>query len=100
MTLAEFVVELKGRLSNPAVLDSELEIYINAAMRSVLESNYSAEDYIEQVLDTACHQLLIDGKFPEIGSVSAGGVSTSFSSGDPERFRRRIAARREAVWMN
>jgi len=99
MALSDLAAELKIRLDNPAVADTELELYITAAKRSVNPANYSEDDYTEQVLDQACQQLAIDNKFPEISSVNSGGVSTSFSPNDPERFRRRMAARRESAWM-
>lgn len=99
MALSVLAAELKIRLSNPAVSDIELESYITAALRAVKQENYSTDDYAAQVLDQACHELCIDGKFPEISSVSAGGVSTSFSANDPERYRRRMSARRQSVWM-
>lgn len=88
------------RVKNPAISDDEFESYITAAKRSVNVANYSTDDYTEQVLDQACHELCIDNKFPEIQSVSRGGVSTGFAVNDPERYRRRMAARREAAWMN
>jgi len=100
MPLSTLAAELKVRLANPAVQDSELESYITAAQRSVKIENYTTDDYNEQVLDQACHELVIDGKFPEINGISRGGVSTSFSVNDPERYRRRMAARRSASWMN
>ena len=94
---ADFIASLKIRLANPAVSDAELTEYIASAQREVDPSNYAANDYIEQVLDTACYKLSLDNKFPEISSVSQNGLSTSFSSNDPERFRRRITERRQAV---
>ena len=100
MPLSALATELKMRLQNPAVLDADLESYITAAQRSVKPENYTGDDYTEQVLDQACHELAIDGKFPEVSSVSRGGVSTGFSANDPERYRRRMAARRNAAWMN
>ena len=98
-TNSEFLSSLKSRLANPAVTEEELTEYLNSAMREVLPSNYRPNDYIEQVLDTACYKLAIDNKFPEISSVSQNGLSTSFSSNDPERFRRRITERRQAVLL-
>jgi len=100
MALSALAEELKVRLANPAVADSELEIYVTAAKRSVQLGIYSNDDYTEQVLDSACHNLLVDGKFPEVNSVSTGGVSTSFAAQDPDRFLKRMNARREAYWMD
>jgi hypothetical protein len=94
-----YLAELRMELQNPAVPDADLEIYLIKASREVSPTNYNVSDYESQIIDTACHLLLIDGKFPEIQSLSSGGVSTSFSSQDPERYRRRIAARRAASWM-
>jgi hypothetical protein len=96
---ALYLNELRARLANPAVSDPELLTYINAAFRDVSVTLYTPADYDAQVLDAACQYLLSDGKFPEIGSISAGGVSTSFSSGDPKRFKERLEARRQAAWM-
>jgi hypothetical protein len=96
---AEYLPELKMELQNPAVPDTDLEIYLVKASREVSRANYNQSDYDSQIIDTACHLLLIDGKFPEIQSIASGGVSTSFSAQDPERYRRRIAARRSASWM-
>lgn len=92
-----FLDELRTRLSNPAVSDPELLTYIKAAQRNVRRVNYSTDDYIEQVLDTALQDLAVDNKFPEIQSVSVGGQTTSLSMSDPERYRRRIRARRQAA---
>ncbi len=94
-----YLAELKMRLQNPAVSDSDLTVYLTAALREVKDAYYSSDDFDAQVLDTACQMLAIDGKFPEINSVSSQGVTTSFTSNDPERYRRRIAARRQAAWM-
>jgi hypothetical protein len=96
---ALYLPELRMELQNPAVPDSNLELYLIKASREVSPTNYSTSDYESQIIDTACHLLLIDGKFPEITSISSGGVSTAFSAQDPERYRRRIAARRSASWM-
>lgn len=96
---ATYLAELRMRLQNPAVTDADLTVYLNAAFRDVSEAEYSAADFDSQVLDTACHLLAIDGKFPEIASVSSQGVTTAFSANDPERYRRRMAARRLASWM-
>lgn len=87
------------RLQNPAVPDADLLVYINAAGREVSSGQYSSDDYDAQILDTACQMLAIDNKFPEIQSISSQGVSTGFASNDPERYRRKIAARRQASWM-
>jgi len=95
-----YLAELRMRLQNPAVTDADLLVYITAAFREVSIANYSQNDYDAQVLDTACQMLANDGKFPEISSISSQGVSTSFSPNDPERYKRRIAARRAASWMN
>lgn len=100
MALSALAEELKIRLANPAVSDTEIESYITSAKRSVQLEIYSTNDYTEQVLDSACQNLLVDGKFPEINSVSTGGVSTSFAAQDPDRFLKRINARREAYWMD
>lgn len=96
---ADYLSELRMRLQNPAVSDDDLTVYLNASFREVDETIYSAADFAAQVLDTACQMLANDGKFPEISSVSSQGVTTSFSANDPERYRRRIAARRAAYWM-
>ena len=97
MTDLEFQTSLKKRLANPAVSDNEIQEYIASAKREVSSGNYSANDYIEQVLDTALYKLAIDNKFPEIASTSQNGLTTSFSSNDPERYRRRITERRQAA---
>lgn len=94
-----YLAELRMRLQNPSVTDSDLLVYIIAAARDVSPSNYSADDYTAQILDTACQSLAMDNKFPEITSVSSQGVNTSFAPNDPERYRRRLAARRDAAWM-
>ncbi len=99
MDPAVYLDELTMRLQNPSVSADDLLLYITAAGREVSPANYSSEDYDAQILDTACQMLAIDGKFPEISSVSSQGVSTSFAANDPERYRRRIAARRAAYWM-
>jgi len=97
MTPADFLDELRARLNNQAVPDSDLLLYITKAMRSVRRANYRAEDYIEQVLDTACLALAMDNKFPEVQSVSQGGATISLASNDPERWRRAINGRRAAA---
>ena len=96
-TFDNFITSLTVRLDNPAVSVSELTEYLNSAMREVKSWNYKPDDYIEQILDTACMKLAIDGKFPEISSVSQNGLANSFSGNDPERFRRRITERRQAL---
>ena len=94
-----YIPELRKRLQNPAVPDTDLFTYLTEAFRDLNPMKYSATDFDAQVLDTACHLLLIDGKFPEIQSISSGGVSTSFSASDPERYLKRINKRRAASWM-
>jgi hypothetical protein len=96
-TDAEFLAELKTRLDNPAVSDADTAIYITMAKRDVDSGLYDDNAYNSQVLDTACHLLSLDNKFPEISSISQNGVSTSFAGNDPERWRRRITERREAI---
>lgn len=96
----DFLQDLKSRLANPAVADGDLLSYIDSSMREVKQDNYKTiDDYYEQVLDTACYKLSVDNKFPEIQGVSQNGLSTSYSSNDPERFRRRITERRQAMLM-
>lgn len=95
-TLSQFITSLTVRLDNPAVTALELTEYILSAQREVSSANYPENDYIEQVLDTACYKLAMDCKFPEVQGVSQNGLSTSFSSGDPEKYRRRITERRQA----
>jgi hypothetical protein len=97
--MPQFLRSLKLRLSNPAVTDDELNEYIASSMREVNPINYEPDDYYEQVLDTACYKLAVDNKFPEISSISQNGLTTSFSGNDPERFRRRITERRQAVLL-
>lgn len=98
-TNEEFILSLRLRLANPAVTDDEIAEYISSAQREVNGSLYSENDYIEQVLDTACYKLSLDNKFPEIQSASQNGVTTSFSGNDPERYRRRITERRQAMLL-
>lgn len=95
----DFIASLKTRLANPAVSNDDLLYYIDFAMREVSPDNYAVNDYFEQVLDTACYKLSVDNKFPEVQSVSQNGLSTSYSSNDPERFRRRITERRQAMLL-
>lgn len=98
-TLEQFITSLTVRLANPAVTVSELTEYITSSQREVKSENYSENDYVEQILDTACYKLAIDGKFPEVQSVSQNGLTTSFSSNDPERYRRRMTERRQALLL-
>jgi hypothetical protein len=97
MTDLELQTSLKERLDNPAVSNDELKGYIASAKREVSSGNYSANDYIEQILDTACEKLRLDGKFPEIMSTSQNGLTTSFADNDPDRFKKRITERRQAA---
>lgn len=96
---ADYLAEVRVRLQNPAVSDSDLLVYIGEAFREVSPTLYSSTDFDAQILDTSCQILAIDGKFPEINSISSQGVTTSFSPNDPERYRRKIAARRAAAWI-
>ena len=98
-SISDFITSLSARLANPAVSDSELTEYITSSQREVDSANYAENDYIEQVLDTACYKLAIDGKFPEIQSISQNGLSTSFSANDPEKYRRRMTERRQALLL-
>ena len=98
-SVSDFITSLSARLANPAVPDSELTEYITSSQREVDSANYSENDYIEQVLDTACYKLAIDGKFPEVQSISQNGLSTSFSANDPEKYRRRMTERRQALLL-
>ncbi len=95
----QFVAELKTRLDNPAVSDADLAIYVAMAKRDTDSGLYADSVYNSQVLDTACHLLALDNKFPEISSVSQNGVTTSFAGNDAERWRRRITERRQAIIM-
>ena len=79
--------------------DAEILIYIAMAKRDVDSELYGDNAYNSQVLDTACHLLSLDNKFPEISSVNQNGVSTSFAGNDSERWRRRITERRQAVLL-
>lgn len=98
-SVSDFITSLTARLANPAVTVQELTEYILSSQREVDSANYSENDYIEQVLDTACYKLAIDGKFPEIQSISQNGLSTSFSANDPEKYRRRMTERRQALLL-
>ncbi len=94
-----YIDELRLRLSNPAILDDELNLYLVSASRQVTKDGWTDDEYTEMILNSACQLLLVDNKFPEIQSVASQGVSTSFSSADPERFRRKLAALRASKWM-
>ena len=96
----QFTTSLRLRLANPAVSDDEVEEYLASAKREINAALYEENDYIEQVLDTACYKLAIDNKFPEVQSTSQNGLTTSFSSNDPERYRRRLTERRQALLLN
>ena len=98
MTDVEFTSQLSLRLKNPAIEDSELLAYIKYAKNDVDKDNYSVGDYENQILDTACLLLMEDEKFPGITSVNQGGVTTSFH-GEMNRYKKRIASRRQAAWM-
>ena len=98
-TDSQFSAELKTRLDNPAVSDADIAIYVAMAKRDVDSGLYDDNSYNSQILDTACHLLSLDNKFPEISSVSQNGVSTSFAGNDPERWRRRITERRQAILL-
>jgi len=95
----QFLAELTTRLDNPAVSSAEILIYLAAAKRDVDSGLYDDNSYNSQVLDTACHLLSLDNKFPEISSVSQNGVATSFAGNDSERWRRRITERRQAILL-
>ncbi len=96
----DFLNDLRTRLGNPAISDPELLKYIDYAKSNVDRGLYSATDYIAQVLDAACQYLFEDNKFPEITSLSEGGVTTSFAGDGEKRFRERLEGRRQAAWMN
>jgi hypothetical protein len=93
----QFIAELKTRLGNPAVSDPELAVYLTAAKCDVDSGLYDNNSYNAQILDTACHLLSLDNKFPEISSVSQNGVTTSFAGNDSERWTKRITERRQAI---
>ena len=98
---SEFIQKLSTRVKNPALEDSELLEYIIQAKGDVEEGNYNESNYNAQVLDQACVYLVEDNKFPEINSISQGGVTTSFSSNSIKtRYLDRIRARRQAAWMS
>ena len=94
-----YIDELRLRLSNPAITDDELNIYLVSASRQVKTDGWENEEYTEMILNSACQLLLVDNKFPEITSVASQGVSTSFAASDPERFRRKLSALRQAWWL-
>ena len=98
-SISDFITSLSARLGSPAVTVQELTEYITSSQREVDSANYAENDYIEQVLDTACYKLAMDGKFPEVQSVSQNGLSTSFSANDPEKYRRRMTERRQALLL-
>ena len=101
MTDQEFSDALARRIGNPAIENTEFDFYIELAKKDVIQENYSLDNgYEQQILDTACLLLQIDNKFPEITGVSVNGVSTSFSQSDINRFRRRVASRRVAEFIN
>lgn len=95
----QFSAELTTRLDNPAVSAAEILIYLEMAKRDVDSDLYDDNSYNSQVLDTACHLLSLDNKFPEISSISQNGTSTSFAGNDSERWRRRITERRQAILL-
>lgn len=99
MNPAEYLDELRARLQNPAISDPDLILYIEAAFRDVSTLYYTAQDYRQQVLDSACQRLFLDNKFPEISSISGGGASTNFSANNPNRYKEVLAGRRQAAWM-
>lgn len=94
-----YIDELRLRLSNPAILDTELTVYLISASRQVQLDGWTPDEYTEMILNSACQLLLVDNKFPEIQSIASQGVSTSFSSADPERFVKKINALRKACWV-
>ena len=63
-----FQAELQTRLDNPAVSAAEILTYLEMAKRDVDSGLYGDNAYNSQVLDTACHLLSLDNKFPEISS--------------------------------
>jgi len=95
----QFLEELRRRLDNPAVADSELTAYLEDAKRDADSGLYGDNAYNAQILDTACHLLSLDNKFPEISSISQNGTSTNFAGNDSERWRRRITERRQAILL-
>ena len=100
MTPQDFLPELRLRLNNPAVTDAELISYLTSSMREVSATNYAdTNTYTEQLLDSACHKLALDQKFPEVQSVSQNGLTSSFSSNNPKRYLDRMTERRQAMLM-
>jgi len=100
MTDLEIKEIVKSRVANPALTDDELLFYVQEAKKDVTQSEYTLEaTYYSQVVDTTLLLLHIDNKFPEITGVNANGVSTSFSQSDVDRFRRRLASRRKAEFI-
>ena len=95
----QFSAELTTRLDNPAVSSAEILTYLEMAKRDVDSGRYGDNAYNSQVLDTACHLLALDNKFPEISSISQNGTSTNFAGNDSERWRRRITERRQAILL-
>ena len=100
MTNAQYLDELRRRLKNPAIEDQELLDTITAVQRDISVTLYSPAEYDAQVLDSACWRLMIDKKFPEVGSISANGESISFSHGGIERLESIINSRRWAAMRN
>lgn len=94
-----YIEELKARLKNPAIDDTELDYYLISASRQVQVDGWEDYEYREMILNSACQLLLVDNKFPEITSVQSQGVTTNFASNDPERFLKKINALRKALWM-
>ena len=100
MTPQDFLPELRLLLNNPAVTDEALILYITKAMRNVTRTNYpDVNVYTEQVLDSACHLLATDNKFPEIQGISQNGLNVSFSANNPKRYLDRMTERRQAMLM-
>jgi hypothetical protein len=99
-TDAQFSAELTTRLDNPAVSAAEILMYLAMAKRDVDSGLYGDNAYNAQVLDTACHLLSLDNKFPEISSISQNGASTSFAGNDSERWLKRITERRQAILIS
>ena len=100
MNPQDFLPELRLRLNNPAVTDAELISYLTSSMREVSRTKYAdVNTYTEQLLDTACHKLALDQKFPEVQSVSQNGLTSSFSSNNPKRYLDRMTERRQAMLL-
>lgn len=96
----QFSAKLKTRLDNPAVSDAEILSYLEDAKSQVDSGLYGDNAYNLQVLDTACHLLSLDNKFPEISSISQNGTSTSFAGNDSGRWLKRITERRQAILIS